>query len=53
MSVYGAATLPKFVLLSPSGKVMTDDEKWFVVDPNGAKFPWQGEMGFVYFVCCN
>jgi nucleoredoxin len=42
MTVYGAATLPKFVLLSPSGKVLTDDEKWLRLDPNGAKFPWEG-----------
>lgn len=42
MSIYKAATLPKFILLSPSGKVLTDDEKWVAVDVQGAKFPWEG-----------
>ena len=42
MTIYKAATLPKLILLSPSGKVLTDDEKWLTADPNGLKFPWEG-----------
>jgi nucleoredoxin len=48
MTVYHAAMLPRFILLSPSGKVLTDDEKWLVVDPTGAKFPWNGPS---YAIC--
>ena len=42
MTIYAAATLPKFVLLSPSGKVLTDDNAWPKVDQTGASFPWTG-----------
>ena len=50
MTAYRAATLPKFILLSPSGKVLTDDEKWFVADPIGAKFPWNGPSDAVCII---
>lgn len=43
MTIYAAATLPKFILLSPSGKVLTDDARWTHKDPTGASFPWTGE----------
>ena len=42
MKIYKAKTLPKFILLAPDGKLLTEDEKWPSIDPEGKYFPWEG-----------
>ena len=42
MTIFKADLLPRFLLLSPSGERLTDDDEWVRRDPYGASFPWRG-----------
>lgn len=42
MTLFRAELLPRFLLLSPTGERLTDDEEWVRRDPYGQQFPWRG-----------